>query len=193
MPQTDPANVSCVSLSYLELWDMILLLCSCHSCGNQGGVFALQVKGFIFFSGFRGVLRLAVLTWFTAQLVEWRKTVSFAIVFGIFSELCSSFKLPSHALASRIYRFILGLGLIVTKVNPESLSDLHTSRSLSDLLHVLLWCILSVEMVEVDAVLSSLGLPPPLHSAATAHFLALQREKIRCYTSSLELLLLGTD
>lgn len=122
--QTNPANISCAFLPYLELWDMALLGCPCRLCGNQGGVFALQGKDFIFFSVFRGVRRLGMLSWFTAQLVEWRKTVSFTIVFGIFLLLCSSFKLSSHDLASRIYRFILGLGLIVTKINPESLSEI---------------------------------------------------------------------
>ena len=80
---------------------------------------------FLFFvSDFRDVLRLAVLSWFTAELVEWRKTVSSGIAFGVFSLLCSSFKLPSHDLASRSCHFIFGLGLMVTKINIESLSEI---------------------------------------------------------------------
>lgn len=75
-------------------------------CGNQGSVFAFQVKDLpIFLRDFRDVLRLAVLSCFTAQLVEWRKTVSSAIVFGIFSLLCSSLKLSSSGKQNLSFHF----------------------------------------------------------------------------------------
>lgn len=116
--QTDPTNISCAF--------SVLPGTSGHNpatpslplmCGNQGGVFAFQIKDLPFFSlsDFRDVLRLAVLSWFTAQFIKCRKRVSSTNAFGIFLLLYSSFKLSSHDLASRTYRFILGLGLIVNK------------------------------------------------------------------------------
>lgn len=76
-----------------------------------------------FLSGFGATLRLAVLSWFAAQLVKGRKTATSSTSFGIFSFLCSSFKSYFHNLASRIYHLSLGFGLIVMNINTESLSE----------------------------------------------------------------------
>ena len=124
---------------------------------------------FFFVSDFRDVLRLAVLSWFTAELVEWRKTVSSGIAFGVFSLLCSSFKLPSHDLASRSYHFIFGLGLMVTKINIESLSEIWIRQFYKTaswpLFNFTFFSPPSVETLKGADELPSLSLLPPLWGA----------------------------
>lgn len=78
----------------------------------------------VFLINFRHLLRLAALSCFIAQLVKGRKTINSTIAFDLFLLLCSSFKLPSHDLVSKIYLFVLGLGLVVTKINNERLFDI---------------------------------------------------------------------
>lgn len=185
--QTNPINISHTSL-YL-IWNDSTRSCwaiSAALCGNQGGVFTFQDKDFvIFLSGFGATLRLAVLSWFAAQLVEGRKTATSSTSFGIFSFLCSSFKSYFHNLASRIYHLSLGFGLIVMNINTESLSEVWlrplyafyetASGHCLNLLFFLPLFVLSVETLKGADGLSSLSLLPPLWGTVNVCFLASQR------------------
>ena len=143
---------------------------------------------FFFPNDFRDILILAVLSWFSAGLVGWRKTVSSAIAFGIFLLLCSSFKSSSHDLVSRTYDFILGLGLTVTKINTESLSEIWI-RPLYAFYKTTSWPLfnfLDFFFVYLECWNCERGrwvvlpqfAPSTLKSAVNVHFLALQGKKI---------------
>lgn len=129
-----------------------------------------------------------MLRWFTAQVVEWRKTVSSAVACGVFSLLCSSFKLSSHDLASRSFHFILGLGLTVMKINIERLSEIWirplyafyktASWPLFTFLHFFFFLYLECWNSERGRwVALPQFAPSPLGSAVNVLFLALQRKK----------------
>lgn len=58
-----------------------------------------------FLINFRHLLRLAVLSCFAAQLAKGRKAVQSSVGFDLFLLLCSSFKLSSRDLVSKICLF----------------------------------------------------------------------------------------